>query len=424
MEHVQENKIVDSAESLETKPVRMSRRSFLTTAAASAAVVASASSAFAGTDKFGRDRDWTGEEPVTYPEPAFEVKDKRFSGRQGNATLQRIWHGMGNDKALWCEGPVWMGDWGCLLWSDIPNHRVLRWNEDDGHVSVYQTESGYSNGHGRDNQGRLIASGDPSKVISEYLQPSAGQSTFDLRHFPDDSDFRLEKAFVDQNGNSAGPFITSAPVDITLEYTVPRSVAGLRVGPGERLVDLACGSGGPGLWIARASGADLVGVDWSPVAVEAARRRAADFLPEGRARFVVGELADSGLPSGQAAAAVCLDAVAFAPDRVAALREVRRLLRADGRYVFSATEVASPPDRSWVTDWQPLLAAADLQIESKDEVPRYAQRLQRMYDLWLENLGPLEAEVGVETAAKLAQEARAVGPTLRQRRQFLIVARP
>jgi SMP-30/gluconolaconase/LRE-like protein len=50
-----------------------------------------------------------------------------------------------------------MGDWGCLLWSDIPNHRVLRWSEDDGHVSVYQTESGYSNGHTRDNQGRLVA---------------------------------------------------------------------------------------------------------------------------------------------------------------------------------------------------------------------------------------------------------------------------
>src|SRR5207253_1217295 len=88
---------------------------------------------------------------------AFEVHDKRFTGRQGNATLQRIWHGMGNDRALCCEGPVWMGDWGCLVWSDIPNHRTLRWSEDDGHVSVYQTESGYSNGHTRDNQGRLIA---------------------------------------------------------------------------------------------------------------------------------------------------------------------------------------------------------------------------------------------------------------------------
>src|SRR3989449_976657 len=64
---------------------------------------------------------------------------------------------MGNDRALWCEGPVWMGDWGSLIWSDIPNHRTLRWIEDDGHVSVFQTDSGYSNGHTRDNQGRLIA---------------------------------------------------------------------------------------------------------------------------------------------------------------------------------------------------------------------------------------------------------------------------
>jgi gluconolactonase len=77
-----------------------------------------------GADKFGRDRDWSGDTTVTYPEPAWEVTDKRFTARQGNATLQRIWHGAGHDRALWCEGPVWMGDWGCLLWSDIPNHRV------------------------------------------------------------------------------------------------------------------------------------------------------------------------------------------------------------------------------------------------------------------------------------------------------------
>src|SRR5262249_4385834 len=133
-----------------------SRRNFLTAAAATVATVATASLS-SGADKFARDRDWTGETPVTYPEPAWEVKDKRFTGVQGNATLQRIWHGMGNDRALWCEGPVWMGDWGSLIWSDIPNHRTLRWIEDDGHVSVFQTESGYSNGHTRDNQGRLIA---------------------------------------------------------------------------------------------------------------------------------------------------------------------------------------------------------------------------------------------------------------------------
>jgi gluconolactonase len=128
------------------------RRTFLAASAAATAATVVAPLARAE-DKFARDRDWTRKATVTYPEPAWEVKDKRFTARQGNATLQRIWHGMGHDAALWLEGPVWMGDWGCLLCSDIPNHRVLRWCEDDGHVSVYQTESGYSNGHTRDNQG-------------------------------------------------------------------------------------------------------------------------------------------------------------------------------------------------------------------------------------------------------------------------------
>jgi gluconolactonase len=50
-----------------------------------------------------------------------------------------------------------MGDWGNLLWSDIPNNRVLRWNEENGAVSTFQSDSGYSNGHSRDIQGRLIA---------------------------------------------------------------------------------------------------------------------------------------------------------------------------------------------------------------------------------------------------------------------------
>ena len=84
----------------------MTRRTFLTTAAIGTAAAASNALAL---DKFGRDRDWTGNTPVTYPEPAWEVKDKRFSGRQGNATLQRIWHGMGDDASAVVRRPrvVW-----------------------------------------------------------------------------------------------------------------------------------------------------------------------------------------------------------------------------------------------------------------------------------------------------------------------------
>jgi gluconolactonase len=81
--------------------MEMTRRTFLTATAATTAVAATNALAL---DKWGRDRDWTGDPTVTYPEPAWEVFDKRFSGRQGNATLQRIWHGMGNNAALWLEG--------------------------------------------------------------------------------------------------------------------------------------------------------------------------------------------------------------------------------------------------------------------------------------------------------------------------------
>jgi gluconolactonase len=144
-----------STNSEEETAMQVTRRTFLTAAAATGAAAAGN---VLSADKWGRDRDWSAEMPVTYPEPAWEVLDgDRFHGRQGNATLQRIWHGMGHNAALWLEGPAWFGDWGCLICSDIPNHRTLRWSEDDGHVSVYQTESGYSNGHTRDNQGRLIA---------------------------------------------------------------------------------------------------------------------------------------------------------------------------------------------------------------------------------------------------------------------------
>ncbi len=161
MKHTSPSEFTPGAESLPAghpPATDLRRRGFLASTVAAAAAAVPLGSAFAAsTDKFGRDRDWTGADPVMYPEPAFEVLDKRFMGKQGNSTLQRIWHGTGSDAALWCEGPVWMGDWGCLLWSDIPNHRVLRWTEDDGHVSTYQNESGYSNGHSRDNVGRLIA---------------------------------------------------------------------------------------------------------------------------------------------------------------------------------------------------------------------------------------------------------------------------
>ncbi len=87
---------------------------------------------------------------MRYPDARIEVLDKRFR-RQGNAAVERVASG-----CRWCEGPVYFRDLGCLIWSDIPNNRMLRWLEEDGHVSVFRAPSHYSNGNTRDRQGRLI----------------------------------------------------------------------------------------------------------------------------------------------------------------------------------------------------------------------------------------------------------------------------
>ncbi len=86
-----------------------------------------------------------------YPDPHIESLDKRFVYRQGNAAVERIASGF-----RWAEGPVYFGDGGYLLFSDIPNNRMMRWLEEDGHVSVFRAPSNYANGNTRDREGRLV----------------------------------------------------------------------------------------------------------------------------------------------------------------------------------------------------------------------------------------------------------------------------
>ena len=87
-----------------------------------------------------------------YPDPAIEVLDPRFlKYRLFNASIERLATG-----CRWSEGPVWFGDGRYLLWSDIPNDRILRWDETSGATSVFRAGSNHANGNTRDRQGRLL----------------------------------------------------------------------------------------------------------------------------------------------------------------------------------------------------------------------------------------------------------------------------
>jgi gluconolactonase len=92
------------------------------------------------------------QESLRYPDPAIRAFDPRFRSLVlPLSSVERLFTGM-----RWAEGPVWFGDQRCLLVSDIPNDRILRWDEETGAVSSFRRPSGNANGNTRDRQGRLV----------------------------------------------------------------------------------------------------------------------------------------------------------------------------------------------------------------------------------------------------------------------------
>src|SRR5690242_254772 len=95
---------------------------------------------------------WDSPAPIRYPDPNIVALDKRFEHIMlGHAAIERIAGG-----CRFTEGPVWFGDTRQLLWSDIPNDRMMRYDEETRAVSVFRRPSHYANGNTRDRQGRLV----------------------------------------------------------------------------------------------------------------------------------------------------------------------------------------------------------------------------------------------------------------------------
>jgi len=127
--------------------VTRTRREFLSGAAAAASVAWTAMAARAAVPAAG---DW--QPSARYPDPAIKILDPAFAKyRVASAKVERLGTGF-----RWSEGPVWFGDGRYLLWSDIPNDRILRWDEETGAISVFRKPSRNANGNTRDGQGRLL----------------------------------------------------------------------------------------------------------------------------------------------------------------------------------------------------------------------------------------------------------------------------
>lgn len=87
-----------------------------------------------------------------YPDPAIEALDPAFNKYHlALAAVERLATGF-----RWAEGPVWMGASRMLVFSDVSNNRLMKWDEETGEASVFRKPSNYSNGNTRDRQGRLV----------------------------------------------------------------------------------------------------------------------------------------------------------------------------------------------------------------------------------------------------------------------------
>lgn len=177
--------------------------------------------------------------------------------------------------------------------------------------------------------------------------------------------------------------------------TLERALAGLRLPENGLLVDLGCGLGGPGRWLARETGARLIGFDVSQVAVDAAARAARAFLGAGRYEYRRGSFSATGLPDGCADGVIAIEALPMAADRGAALAEVHRILRPGGRAALTGGERHDDePGSGRAFRWAPLIGQAGLRVAGSYVDHRRSERWLAICGLQLEHEAELRDSLG------------------------------
>lgn len=144
-------------------PSRWGRRTFLS-AAVGTAFAAATARAQAPVSPDATPRDWSGREPIRYPDPDLVALDPRFQRYiVFNTPIQRLHVG-----TLWAEGPAWNGVGRYLVWSDIPNNVQMRFIDDDARVTTFRNPAGNSNGNTFDFEGRQLSCEHGGRRVVRY----------------------------------------------------------------------------------------------------------------------------------------------------------------------------------------------------------------------------------------------------------------
>ena len=215
-----------------------------------------------------------------------------------------------------------------------------------------------------------------------------------------------------------------APYSFTSRTELARIAREVAVGPGDLLADVGAGRGGPGLWVAAATGARYLAVDIAAAALAEVQRRAASLGLADRVRVAEGSFEVLPLSAGEAAAVMSIDSLLFTPDKSAAIGELARVLRPGGRLVLTTWDYHRQPQGRppQVPDHRPLLEAAGLHVLAYQETPDWERRQREIGRLLMESAGELAAEQARPTD-EVSQALAEMAATLEAMiRRVLIVA--
>jgi ubiquinone/menaquinone biosynthesis C-methylase UbiE len=198
----------------------------------------------------------------------------------------------------------------------------------------------------------------------------------------------------------------------------------LNVTPGQCLVDVGCGRGGPGLWVAAATGAHIIGIDLDDAALSAARRRADKAGMADRVSFRQGSFSDTALSEGSAQAVMSIDAMLFAPSKPAAAAELARILVPGGRLVMTSWDYHSQPAGrpTQVSDHRPMLDQAGFDVLGYEETWAWRDRQQRTGQALLAAAAELAAESGGTTESRRARIIEMNASLASMIRRVLVIA--
>ena len=215
------------------------------------------------------------------------------------------------------------------------------------------------------------------------------------------------------------------PYSFITKTELKQIVSAIAINSHSTFIDIACGQGDISLWIAQQTGASIIGVDYSKVAIQHAIAEAKKRGLQENATFYQTDASNTTIISASIDGAISIDSLQLMSNPLAVIIEVARILKPGAVFAFTAWEMRkSPtPGRTTIPDYRPLLEQAGFQVEQYIESQDWRQQQNDIYRKMREYSNDLKNEMGPDASAILLEDARRKDHQLPDFSRVLVISR-